>query len=59
MTRAQTESLVVRNGGTPKKSITTSLNYLVTNSTKYTAKFIQAKDKGIEIITEKQFFDML
>jgi hypothetical protein len=59
MKRAEAEQLVINSGGTPKKSVVTGLNYLVTNFTEQTIKFKKAQEQGTKIITEKEFLDMI
>ena len=59
MKRADAEQLVRDNGGQPKGSVVANLNYLVTNSTELTAKYVKAQGQGTKIITEDEFLKMI
>ena len=59
MTRKQAEELVAEHGGASRSSVSGALDYLVSNSTEQTAKYMKAQDLGIEIITEQDFLDMI
>ncbi len=57
--RAEAEKMVIEQGGEPKKSVVKDLSYLVTNSSESTAKYRKAQDQGTEIISEKEFMDLI
>ncbi len=58
--RTEANNIVLTNGGTPKNSVTKNLTYLVTNSMNQTGKYLKAqKQQGTEIITEKEFLEMI
>ena len=60
MKRLDAESLVKKNGGTCKSSVTKDLSYLVTNDTASgSSKNVKAAKLGIPVITEEQFLALL
>jgi len=59
MTRAEASDLVIKHGGTVKSGVSKGLDFLVTNSTDRTSKFVKAENQGTEIITESQFMRKL
>jgi DNA ligase (NAD+) len=59
MTRSEAEKFVISHGGIVKNNIVNSLNYLVTNYDIKTKKYMQAKSKGVKIISEIEFLDMV
>lgn len=59
MKRNEVQGIVEDNGGIFKKSVVKNLSYLVTNDTTPTAKYTKAKDQGTEIISEKEFLEMI
>lgn len=60
MKRADAESLVKKNGGICKSSVTKDLSYLVTNDTSSgSSKNVKAAKLGIPVITEAQFLEMV
>ena len=59
MTRNQAEQLVIAHGGTPKRSISRGLSYLVTNSETETAKFLKAQQLAVKIVNEAEFIDLI
>jgi DNA ligase (NAD+) len=59
MTRKNAEALVAEHGGASRSSVSGALDYLVTNSTEKTAKYVKAKELGVSIITEQDFLDMI
>ncbi len=60
MKRADAETLVKKNGGSCKSSVTKDLSYLVTNDTSSgSAKNVKAARMGIPVITENQFLEMV
>ncbi|TFG20513.1 MAG: DNA ligase (NAD(+)) LigA [Promethearchaeota archaeon] len=59
MKRAEAEQIVIENGGEPKKSVVKDLSYLVTNETTPTAKYKKAQEQDTQIISEKEFLDMV
>lgn len=60
MKRADAETLVKKNGGSCKSSVTKDLSYLVTNDTSSgSAKNVKAAKMGIPVITENQFLEMV
>ena len=60
MKRADAESLVKKNGGSCKSSVTKDLSYLVTNDTSSgSSKNVKAAKLGIPVITEEAFLKLL
>lgn len=59
MKRKEAEELVAKHGGASRSSVSGALDYLVTNFTEPTAKYIKAQELGVKIITEQEFLDML
>ncbi len=60
MKRADAESLVKKNGGTCKSSVTKDLSYLVTNDVASgSSKNVKAAKLNIPVITEEEFLAML
>ena len=60
MKRADAESLVKKNGGAIKSSVTKDLTYLVTNDTASgSSKNVKAAKLGIPVITEEEFLKLL
>lgn len=64
--RKEIEKLISQAGGYIDKSVSRNTSYLITNEDwtkgtvdKQSSKYKEAKAKGVPIITEKQFFDML
>ena len=59
MKRKEAEELVAEHGGASRSSVSGALDYLVTNSTEPTAKYVKAQELGVKIITEQDFLDMI
>jgi DNA ligase (NAD+) len=59
MKRNEAEELVISLGGSTRSNVSTTLNYLVTNSNEPTAKYTKAKSLGIKIITEEEFLELV
>ena len=60
MKRQDAESLVKKNGGSSKSSVTKDLSYLVTNdTTSGSSKNLKAQKLGIKIINEEEFLELL
>jgi DNA ligase (NAD+) len=59
MTRKEAQELVTEHGGTSKSGVSSTLSYLVTNSTESTAKFTKAQQLGVKVITEDEFLAMI
>lgn len=61
MTREQAKKLVIQNGGKTSDSISSSTTYLVVGELERgsSSKLEKAKKLGVNIITEKDFLDML
>lgn len=59
-TRDRMKEIVIENGGIVKSSITKDLDYLVQiDPESNSLKSLKAKELGVKIISEKQFFEML
>ncbi|MHA1674150.1 MAG: NAD-dependent DNA ligase LigA [Promethearchaeota archaeon] len=60
MSRDEAKNLVSKHGGKFTTTISGNVNYLVTNTPHSgTSKNMKAQDKGIPIITEKEFLELL
>ncbi len=59
ISRAEAKSLIEENAGSIVSSVTKKLDYLVTGEKPTNRKIEQAKNLGIKILTQKEWFDLL
>ena len=59
ISRAEAKSLIEENAGSIVSSVTKKLDYLVTGEKPTNRKVEQAKNLGIKILTQKEWFDLL
>ena len=59
MSRAEAKSLIEKNSGSVVSSVNKKLNYLIIGEKPTNRKLEQAKEMGIKILTQKEWFNLL
>ena len=59
ISRAEAKSLIEENSGSIVSSVTKKLDYLVLGEKPTNRKLEQAKNLGIQILTQKEWYDLL
>ena len=59
MSRAEAKSLIEKNSGQVVSSVNKKLNYLIVGEKPTNRKVVQAKEMGIKILSQEDWFNLL